>query len=75
MKTSPDEIENRIAEIDPDVEFLAVENAAMLQATVDAAGRGDLVIPIAHTFRLSELGEGHKRAAAGQVGGKIIFVP
>lgn len=55
--------------------ILAVENAAMLQATVDAAGRGDLVIPIAHTFRLSELGEGHKRAAAGQVGGKIIFVP
>jgi len=27
MKTSPEEIENRIAEIDPEVEFLAVENA------------------------------------------------
>jgi NADPH:quinone reductase-like Zn-dependent oxidoreductase len=52
-----------------------VDNAPMLQEIADAAGRGVLTIPVARTLRLSELAEGHTLAAAGQVGGKIVFVP
>lgn len=54
---------------------LAVDRAAMLQQVADAAGRGELSIPVAHTLKLSQLGEGHKLQAAGRTGGKIILVP
>lgn len=51
------------------------ENQAILQAVADAAGRGELMIPIARTFTLAQLADGHKLAAEGRVGGRIVFVP
>ena len=57
------------------INLLAVDKTEMLQKLADAAARGDLTIPVAKTFKLSQLAEGHKLMAAGHVGGKIIFVP
>lgn len=51
------------------------DNAKMLQEIADDAGRGALKIPVAKTFAVAEVAEGHKLAAAGQLGGKIVFVP
>ena len=61
MKTSPDEIENRIAEIDPDVEFLAVENAGgdALRIYIDHPGGVNLEICRKVTSGLGELLEQH----------------
>jgi NADPH:quinone reductase-like Zn-dependent oxidoreductase len=53
----------------------AADKTKMLQEIADAAGRGDLAIPVAKTLKLSQVGEGHKLMAAGRVGGKIVFVP
>jgi NADPH:quinone reductase-like Zn-dependent oxidoreductase len=47
-------------------------DAAMLQRIADAAGRGGLTIPIAATFRLTELGEAQRALAAGAPG-KIVL--
>jgi len=55
--------------------FFAKDDTAMLKQIADAAGKGLLNIPIAKTLKLSQVGEGHKLLAAGQVGGKIVFVP
>jgi NADPH:quinone reductase-like Zn-dependent oxidoreductase len=55
--------------------FFAKDDTATLQHLADAAGKGLLNIPIARTLKLSQVGEGHKLLAAGQVGGKIVFVP
>jgi len=55
--------------------FWAKDDTAMLKQIADAAGKGLLNIPIAKTLKLSQVGEGHKLLAAGQVGGKIVFVP
>ena len=55
--------------------FWAKDDTAMLKQIADAAGKGLLNIPIAKTLKLSQVGEGHKLLAAGQVGGKIMFVP
>ena len=52
-----------------------VDTADQLQQLADAAGRGELSIPVAHTLKLSQLGEAHRLLAAGRVGGKIILVP
>jgi NADPH:quinone reductase-like Zn-dependent oxidoreductase len=49
------------------------ENPAMLQAVVDAAARGELIIPIAMTFPLDQLGAAHKSLAAGAKG-KIVII-
>lgn len=57
------------------VNVWATEDSAMLQKIADAAARGELNIPVAKTLPFSAVGEGHKLLAAGQVGGKIIFVP
>jgi NADPH:quinone reductase-like Zn-dependent oxidoreductase len=57
------------------INVLASEDSATLQKIADAAARGDLTIPVAKTLRLSAVGEGHRLLAAGQVGGKIIFIP
>ena len=54
--------------------IMGTENAAQLQQIADAAGRGDLVIPVAKTLSLSDVPEAHRLVAAGQVGGKIVFV-
>ena len=43
------------------------------QQIADAAGRGDLTLPIAATFKLSWLGEAHKALAAG-ARGKIVVL-
>ena len=51
------------------------DNPVQLQAIADAAGRGELVIPIAATFALRDLGAAHKRLAEPGVGGKIILTP
>jgi NADPH:quinone reductase-like Zn-dependent oxidoreductase len=51
------------------------DDTAQLQEIADAAGKGLLNIPIAKTLKLAQVAEGHKLIAAGQVGGKIIFVP
>ena len=55
--------------------FWAKDETVMLKQIADAAGKGLLNIPIAKTLKLSQVGEGHKLLAAGQVGGKIVFVP
>ena len=53
----------------------AKDDTAMLKQIADAAGNGLLNIPIAKTLKLSQVAEGHKLLAGGQVGGKIVFVP
>jgi NADPH:quinone reductase-like Zn-dependent oxidoreductase len=53
----------------------AQDSAEILQQVADAASRGDLVIPVGETFRLSELGKAHARMAEGHTQGKIIIVP
>ena len=55
--------------------FFAKDDTAMLKQIAEAAAKGLLTIPIAKTLKLSQVGEGHKLLAAGQVGGKIVFVP
>lgn len=61
MKTSPEEIENRIAEIDPEVEFLTVENAGgdALRIYIDHPGGVNLEICQKVTSGLGELLEDH----------------
>jgi len=56
-------------------QFFAKDDTATLKQIADAAAKGLLSIPIAKTLKLSQVGEGHKLLAAGQVGGKIVFVP
>ncbi len=66
------------ANVDKRIELISIwtkDDTAMLQQIADAAGKGLLIIPIAKTFKLSQVAEGHKMIAAGQVGGKIVFVP
>jgi ribosome maturation factor RimP len=61
LKTSPDEIENRIAEIDPEVEFLAVENAGgdALRIIIDYPGGVNLEVCQKVTGGLADLLEQH----------------
>jgi len=61
MKTSPEEIENRIAEIDPEVEFLAVENAGgdALRIYIDHPTGVNLAICQKVTSGLGELLDEH----------------
>ncbi len=53
----------------------AQDSAEILQQVADAATRGDLVIPVGETFRLSELAEAHTRMAQGRTQGKIVVLP
>jgi len=58
----------------PNVTFETIyhrPNAEQLQQVADAAGRGELTIPVAGTFGLAELAEAHKALAAGPRG-KIV---
>jgi len=58
----------------PNVTFQTIyhqPNAIQLQQIADAAGRGELTIPVAKTFALADLAEAHKALAAGPRG-KII---
>jgi NADPH2:quinone reductase len=57
------------------VSLMTVDNTKMLQDIADAAASGALSIPVARTFKLAEVSEGHKLLAAGQTHGKIVFVP
>lgn len=50
-------------------------DAADLTVLLEAAATGDLTIPVAHRLPLADVGEGHRLYAAGQAGGKIVFVP
>jgi len=61
MKTSAEEIENRIAEIDPEEEFLAVENAGgdALRIYIDYPGGVSLETCQKVTGGLAELLEKH----------------
>ncbi len=61
LKTSAEEIESRIAEIDPEVEFLAVENAGgdALRIYIDYPGGVNLAICQKVTSGLGELLEEH----------------
>jgi NADPH:quinone reductase-like Zn-dependent oxidoreductase len=58
---------------------IAIENVLghddprLLQAIADAAGRGELTIPIAATFPLAELAAAHRKLAEPGVGGKVII--
>lgn len=54
------------------VQASGADNPAMLQAVADAAGRGDLRVPIAATFALSELADAHRTLAAGPHGKVVI---
>ena len=49
------------------------ENASMLSEITAAASRGELGIPIAKRLKLADVPEAHRLAAAGHVGGKIVF--
>lgn len=55
------------------VNVLAHQDAATLQRVADAAGRGDLTLPVAATFKLAALGEAHQALAAG-ARGKIVVL-
>lgn len=44
----------------------------VLQAVADAAGRGDLVLPVAARFRLDEIVDAHRQFATG-VQGKVVL--
>lgn len=57
------------------VNVLAEDRGPMLQEIADAAARGELTIPVAHTLKLSQLGEAQTLLAGGRVGGKIILMP
>ncbi|HEV2530022.1 MAG TPA: NADP-dependent oxidoreductase [Thermomicrobiales bacterium] len=61
--------------INPDVSFLSVmhhDDPKHLQGLADAAGRGEITIPIAATFRLEQLGKAHN-ALAGGARGKVVL--
>ncbi len=51
----------------------STDDPVMLQKVVDAAARGELVIPITKTFPLEQLGEAHRALAAGAAG-KVVLV-
>ncbi len=55
--------------------FMAQPDADRLQQLARAVQRGELTIPIAKTFKLSEAGEAHKLAESGGVNGKIVLAP
>lgn len=58
----------------PNVTFQTVyhqQDGKQLQQIADAAGRGELTIPVARTFGLAELGKAHQALAAGPRG-KIV---
>lgn len=58
----------------PNVTFQTIyqhPDGAQLQQVADAAGRGELTIPVAGTFSLAELGKAHQALAAGPRG-KIV---
>jgi NADPH:quinone reductase-like Zn-dependent oxidoreductase len=57
------------------INVFAREDDVMLQKVADAAASGSLSIPVAKILPLSAVGEGHRLLAAGQTGGKIVFVP
>ena len=48
------------------------DDPVQLQQIADAAGRGDLVIPVAHVFPLAQLAEAHKALAASPRGKVIV---
>jgi NADPH:quinone reductase-like Zn-dependent oxidoreductase len=54
------------------VRIFAHDDAAILQQVADAAGRGNLTIPVAQTFPLEQLGDAHTALAAG-ARGKILL--
>jgi NADPH:quinone reductase-like Zn-dependent oxidoreductase len=54
-------------------QIFAHDNAEMLRDVVKAAGRGELTIPVAHTYRLEQIAEAHN-ALAGNPRGKILIV-
>lgn len=63
------------ADLNPLVTFTSIrhhDDPAVLQAVADAAGRGDLVIPIDRTFTLDDLAKAHAALAAGPRG-KIVL--
>lgn len=55
--------------------FMAQPDADLLNQLARAVQRGELKIPIAKTFKLSEAGEAQKLAESGGVNGKILLVP
>lgn len=58
----------------PNVTFQTIyqqQDGKQLQQIADAAGRGELTIPVAKTFALADLAEAHKALAAGPRG-KIV---
>jgi NADPH:quinone reductase-like Zn-dependent oxidoreductase len=54
------------------IQMMAHDDPSLLQKIADAAGRGELKIPIAQTFPLSELAKAHQ-ALAGNPRGKILM--
>jgi len=53
-------------------ELIHRTDSAMLSAVLDAAARGDLVVPIAQTLRLADIGAAHEAVAAG-ARGKVVL--
>ena len=49
------------------------DDPVMLQDIAGAAGRGEIVLPIAATFTVGQLGDAHKKLTSPQLGGKIII--
>ncbi|EYD73859.1 Alcohol dehydrogenase, zinc-binding protein domain protein [Rubellimicrobium mesophilum DSM 19309] len=54
--------------------IMAKDDPAMLQAVADAAGRGELVLPVARVFPLAELAEAHRILGRGPQGKILIEV-
>jgi NADPH:quinone reductase-like Zn-dependent oxidoreductase len=54
------------------IQAMGRNDPAVLQQVADAAGRGELTVPVARTFRLAELGAAHRALAAGPRG-KIVL--
>ena len=53
-------------------QIMGHDDPAMLQKIADAAGRGELKLPVAQTFKLGQLGEAHKALAANPPGKVIV---
>ncbi len=72
VMTPPEVLEDR------SINFIQVMGNAAdrshLQKVADAAGRGELAIPVAHTFKLDDVAEAHKALAANP-SGKVLLIP
>jgi NADPH2:quinone reductase len=51
------------------------EQAAARARVIEALGRGELTVPVARTYPLTEAAEALRFLAQGHAGGKVVLVP